>query len=745
LNVTAGITGSLLGTASFASSALSASFATSAISSSFASTASFVNTLNQNVLITGSLTVGSSSLGPSENTITLGARDSANEGGQIGFNAPGGTWTSASFIDNWSNKIRILRGTNITSTGLVTQWDLGTLQMQLPAYTSVSSFPGTAAANLAVDSSGNVITVSTTGGSVFPYVGNAVITGSLTVTQPIYVPINGGMYFQGGDDAALYDINVSNTMGIYGMQTVTEGAIKLGSNGPTLYGSGSRLGIGTITPTSASLTVSGNVWANSFTGSLLGTASFATSALSSSFATTASFAATASSVVGGIGVTSVATAGTVSGITLTGGTITSTGTITLGGSISGLTNANLSGTAGITNANLANSSITVGSTAISLGGTATTIAGLTSLTSTAFTGSLLGTASWATNVVNNGVTSVATAGSVSGITLTGGTITSTGTITLGGSISGLTNSNLSGTAGITNANLANSSITLGSTAISLGTTATTIAGLTSVTSTAFTGSLLGTASFAASALSSSFATTASFASNGISGLTTNFIPKATSATALGNSIIQDNGTVGISGSLTVTGSLIVTGSGGQAQVYGTLQAFSDVIVDGTTVWQGKAAMGALTPPKGGIVSYVSNTDLLAYTSRQWTGEAISGIAGTTLLVGQLCYLNNVGQWRQADADSLVESTSLLGICLLSATGGNPTFMLLKGFVQTTYSLGTTAGEPLYIEPASGAGLGYINSVAPTAPGQIVRIVGLTYDSTGNTKIRFNPDNIWVQL
>ena len=44
--------------------------------------------------------------------------------------------------------------------------------------------------------------------------------------------------------------------------------------------------------------------------------------------------------------------------------------------ISGLTNSNLSGSAGITNANLANSAVTLGSTAVSLGGTATSIAGL---------------------------------------------------------------------------------------------------------------------------------------------------------------------------------------------------------------------------------------------------------------------------------------------------------------------------------------------------------------------------------
>ena len=137
LTVTNGITGSLFGTASFATSAsfavsssravtssyavsssnaLTASFVLSssyAISSSNALTASYVNTLNQNVLVTGSATIGALSAGASENTLTLGARDAANEGGQIGFNAPGGTYTSASFIDNWQNKARILKGKEI--------------------------------------------------------------------------------------------------------------------------------------------------------------------------------------------------------------------------------------------------------------------------------------------------------------------------------------------------------------------------------------------------------------------------------------------------------------------------------------------------------------------------------------------------------------------------------------------------------------------------------------------------------
>ena len=117
--------------------AQSASFAATAslllgsvTSASFAATASRVNTLNQNVLITGSLTVGSSSLGPSENTLTLGPRDATQEGGQIGFSAPGGTYISASMLDLYQNRFRILKGTNAGSTGEVAWWSMNNLQMR---------------------------------------------------------------------------------------------------------------------------------------------------------------------------------------------------------------------------------------------------------------------------------------------------------------------------------------------------------------------------------------------------------------------------------------------------------------------------------------------------------------------------------------------------------------------------------------------------------------------------------------
>lgn len=73
--------------------------------------------------------------------------------------------------------------------------------------------------------------------------------------------------------------------------------------------------------------------------------------------------------------------------------------ISLGGSITADTIAGQISAGTITNSQLANDDITIGSTSITLGNTSTTLAGLTSVTSTGFTGSLS-----ATSTLANGVT-----------------------------------------------------------------------------------------------------------------------------------------------------------------------------------------------------------------------------------------------------------------------------------------------------------------------------------------------------
>ena len=165
----------------------------------------------------------------------------------------------------------------------------------------------------------------------------------------------------------------------------------------------------------------------------------------------------------------------------------------------------LSTASSIANSNLANSSLTVGSTSISLGGTATTIAGLSSLTSTTLVGTTLisGSADAANSIklasgnlvfegstANDFETTISVTDPTADRTITfpdaAGTVVLLGSLSVAGG-SGLTyNSGTGqfGTSSIPNAQLANSTVTVGSTAISLGSSATTITGLSSVTSSA---------------------------------------------------------------------------------------------------------------------------------------------------------------------------------------------------------------------------------------------------------------------
>jgi len=165
----------------------------------------------------------------------------------------------------------------------------------------------------------------------------------------------------------------------------------------------------------------------------------------------------------------------------------------------------LSTASSITNSNLANSAVTIGSTSISLGGTVTTFSGLSSLTSTTLVGTTIisGSAN-AANSITLGSGNIVFEGSGADAHETTLTVTnpsadrtitfpnSTGTVVLLNSLSVASGSGLTynsgtgefGTNAIPNSQLANSSVTVGSTGIALGGSATTIAGLSSITSTA---------------------------------------------------------------------------------------------------------------------------------------------------------------------------------------------------------------------------------------------------------------------
>ena len=115
------------------------------------------------------------------------------------------------------------------------------------------------------------------------------------------------------------------------------------------------------------------------------------------------------------------------------------GAVSAGTGISYNSTSGVISTSAIPNASLSNSSVTVGTTAISLGASSTTLAGLTSVTSTGFTGALTGNASTATTLATaraiQGVSfdgsaaiTVVTAGT--GISVSGTAVTNTGLLSL---------------------------------------------------------------------------------------------------------------------------------------------------------------------------------------------------------------------------------------------------------------------------------------------------------------------------
>ncbi len=90
---------------------------------------------------------------------------------------------------------------------------------------------------LMMSSSGNVGI-----GVTNPYTGRLVVDGS------VHAGGYNGTAFRIGDDARLVDIDLANTIGVYGIQDSARSSLKLGSNGAIISGYNGNIGIGTTTP-----------------------------------------------------------------------------------------------------------------------------------------------------------------------------------------------------------------------------------------------------------------------------------------------------------------------------------------------------------------------------------------------------------------------------------------------------------------------------------------------------------------
>lgn len=238
----------------------------------------------------------------------------------------------------------------------------------------------------------------------------------------------------------------------------------------------------------------------------------------------------------------------------------------------------------------------------------------------------------------------------------------------------------------------------------------------------YTGSLLGTSSWATNALtasyilnaiSSSFATTSSYALNG--GVT-----QITAGTGI--SINQSTGNV------TITN----TGGGGAAFPY-----TGSAIISGSLI-----VTGNLDTTQGGIdairIKETSLTNAGQYDRGVTLADTWSS-SGPTLTAGRVVYLSGSGQWAEAVASATGSSTGVLGVVTITA---NQNDIVLHGLVRVSQSLaGFTNGRPVYLSPLTA---GTVTETPPSTSGQVGRYVGYIIDSASR-QIYFNPDFTWIQL
>jgi hypothetical protein len=215
-------------------------------SASFAATASFVNTLLQTVSASGNIVAGANLI--SNNSI-------GDEGGEILLAKPQtntGIAGTGVTIDIFQNKLRFFEQGG-SARGF---------------FVDVTSGSGAAGTNLQAGTSAVSSYTNATDNRVITSTGAGGINAESTLTYDgtvLAISTNNAKFLQGGDDSALHDINVANTLGVYGVQDSTVGAIKLGSNGQVIYSNATGVGIGTITP-GALLHVQGTASASSFIG-----------------------------------------------------------------------------------------------------------------------------------------------------------------------------------------------------------------------------------------------------------------------------------------------------------------------------------------------------------------------------------------------------------------------------------------------------------------------------------------------
>ena len=169
-----------------------------------------------------------------------------------------------------------------------------------------------------------------------------------------------------------------------------------------------------------------------------------------------------------------------------------------------------------------------------------------------------------------------------------------------------------------------------------------------------------------------------------------------------------------------------TGTGG-------ITGESNLQFDGSTLTvTGDLAVKLDTTLKGDLIITGSIIPKLVDATDTYIGE-LSPIAGATLTVAEVVYLDASTGWTPADASAEATTKPLLGVAVSS------TQVMTRGYIRDVAYAGLGTGNPLFLATTTGD----ITIAAPTTAGTFVRNIGFCVDN-GTRVVYFNPSNDYYE-